>query len=287
MYLTNRLEKDLEKELEKYSIKNGIKLDEKNKQQIKTQYFIQYPKMLEKYKTKMNILKKLERRITLGAIGVTTIAVGTTLYLTRSNEKDTNVSTIEPERIEEMVEVESKETEDVDELKQKLEQNRTEEYINNLRKEIIVEQYNKENPEAQITVDDLKIEESTLYLIATLDKFGNEVSYNRKLIDDYQKEVKENQKLVEGMYHYIYKIDNEIVAIYNTEGTPIQNKGKTYDDTFFQTTVPLVNNAVKLRNLYKFENTDEERSQGEQRFVDMARQLERMYQNIKSEEITK
>ena len=159
MILDKRLDKQLEIKAQTYTLSLGVQKEEfeQNKKEYIKQYLITHPKIEKQYKERKQHLLKISKRIALGGILLSGVA-GVSYSLSIMNTPEDPQIKIYSEDIEQNINtMETKEANQPNTQLIELQANRTQENINQHRKQAIVEQYNKQHPEAQITADRLEI----------------------------------------------------------------------------------------------------------------------------------
>lgn len=296
--------KEIEERAQRYILKKYShvtpEIFRKNKEYYVHIYFDDFPIMKQRYNRLIQERKNIAVMLTVGTLAVGMVACGanniinasanTTIEQTMSNNKD-NILLFENTGIEgdiissqDIISNETTKTE-YKELLKEVEKLTKDSDVNYNRKQIIAEAYNSVNPSNPITVDRLDIIVSTPdYLIVKKDKLNNIVETRMKSSID--KENKEEK--IEGREVYKYYIDQKLVAVYDKSGTKITDSTIQKEESFFRNTVEMVYQSERLKDVYRYQNSDKEVKISQERYVQVATKLKeksiKEKQNQKSNE---
>lgn len=272
--------KNLKKEFLK-KIDNSLDM-----KKIINEYLKENPEMKKQYKAKKQRINKIK---TMAGLGILTLAVGTGVYAKTYKE----VKTEEPTKIETQIDYgkiektaqeigkEKEYTQFFEKIKNISKVDEKEKEIVNFTKQKIVETYNTQNPENQITIEQLQYFHLNETVLANKDVFGNDVSYERISQRDMI-ETKSNQELKKisgGLYEF--KVDEKTVAVYDANGQEIIDSNIQNNEKFFGNTIDLVKNAEKLQDMYKYKSNDTEIKQIENKYESAVKNLQKNTQDSK------
>ena len=250
------------------------------------QYFAKKPDMQEKYNKEQEKYNKLKKAIAVGGL---VLASGTAIYA--------GVKIIDGIRDKNPIETEAKEDETTvnlsqdeiltdfdkffEECKELDNTENRDKKIVDFTKSKIVEAYNKENPDNQLTVDRLEYLHLNENVLVNKDKFGNEVSYERRS----QKEIitpADNQEYNEisgGIYEF--KIDGKTVAVYNSEGQEVIDTNIDSKNEFFAKTLSVIKEASVLQDLYKYNNDEHSINRVQNKYKNVVEAFVKSIENTK------
>lgn len=270
-YINQNIDKNSPMPMQEMTInklKNKVK---ENKTEIINEYLKTHPKVKKQYEEK----KKLIGRIKIGlAVGAITLATGiaTNYKLSNTIETKPQVQT-EEQSIDNTIE-ENLEEKIFDKVSQLQSDNEILQYT----KEIIVDQYNKNNLQDAINVEDLTLETSNLYLYEKVDKLGNVIGYERSLRD------KQEGENVINSTQYIYNVKGERVATYiiDEDGKAVDVKDEKIENKKdFSKYVQIVKKSEDLTKMYKYPSNEKDKDKAKEEYAQCASNL---IENEKTEE---
>ena len=260
------LDKQLESKAEKWFInkqeENNKRLAKKyfneNKKEVIKEYLDRHPKIKKQYESK----KKAQLKLLLLAGGIAVTTLGGAYALNKANNSKQNETEIEnqvdlsnttlKEEIEETNEEGRNYEQFFDQARQTENTTKREELITNYTKEIIVENYNKEHPENQITSENLETYILNEIVLKKTDKLGN---YTYERIPQKEKITpKENEELVRIGTMYDIRINGKTVAVFDGNKNVIPDKNVEKQDMSFMGAIELIQKSEKLKEIYKYEN---------------------------------
>lgn len=278
------LDKQIEKRAIKY-FKNKSKISKDNKEfnkyvnevikdknilkMIVKEYLEENPKVKKEYEDKKRNQKKLK---IVGAAGVLTAA---TILGAQSLKPDEEPIIEEPnnEKVEQSQENEESISQ-YDEFFEMIENEENAEIRNDMilqqTKEIIVEAYNMQNPNNQITADRLEMQVLNGFVIQRTDRLGN-ITYERK-DEGVSDELPENET-IKRMEFCVFSIDGNNVATYFTNGDRLEDKTIENEETFFASTINLVNGYQNLIKNFSYPTDEYHTSIVENNFEQQANML--------------
>ena len=221
------LDKQVEERAEKWLIRKNQQIHkeqiksyfEENKEEIIKQYLIANPKIAKEYQEKRKVLRRVGMAIaTTGVVAVTlagTYIIGKDSKIDDLSDK---VVRMEEEYIQENEEEmqENNYEEFFEEARNIKSTDERNDYITENTKKIIIEYYNKQNPENPITEDMLETLILNENVLQKTDRLGN-VTYERVPQNEIYEQT-ENQKLVKIGNIYDFRINGESVAVFDSNG---------------------------------------------------------------------
>lgn len=258
-----------------------------NKEDVIKQYFKANPGMRTQYKARKQRINRIK---TMAGLGMLVVAVGAAKYTISNNSENNEIGNNQTEYTlyQEPEEENDKFDEFFDETQNMKNTTKRDEEIVKFTKEKIVKAYNKQNKDNPITVDRLQYLHLDENVIAHIDQFGNDVSYER-ISQRKQYEPKENEvlkKLSGGIYEF--KVDEKVVAVYDSNGQEIIDNSIENKNEFFKETIDLLNMTDKLQQIYKYRNNEYDITKVENNYKIVAEKLVETKQiEQTSNEITK
>lgn len=234
---------------------NELIKDENNLKKIVNEYLEENPKVKKEYEDK----KINQRNIKIvGAVGVAGVLTAATIFasqISKQNE-EVNIQNQNNEKIEQIQENEE-DISQYDEFFEMIEKEEDDEIRNDMilrqTKEIIVEAYNMQNPNNQITADRLEMQVLNGFVIQRTDRLGN-ITYERK--DEGVSNTLPENETAKRMEYCVFSIDGNNVATYFTNGDRLEDKTIENEETFFASTINLINQYEKLIENFSY-STDE------------------------------
>lgn len=242
---------------------------EENKKEVIKEYLEKHPKIQKEYHDKKANLLKVKLGLGI-AVTAATLAIGG-VYHANINSKENKANIEQESEIDNSLAEESTEStykEFFEEARNIKNTNRREEFITDKTKQIIVEIYNKENPDETITADRLEtlvLEENVLQ---KKDRVGN-ITYERVPQNQQYKQT-ETQKLVKNGSIYDFRIDGKTVAVFDTNGDILPDKNVEKQDMNFQKMIPMLKQSAKLKDIYRYPSNEQEKRAAEQSYQEMA-----------------
>lgn len=242
---------------------------EENKKEVIKEYLEKHPKIQKEYHDKKANLLKVKLGLGI-AVTAATLAIGG-VYHANSDSKENKANIEQESEIDNPIAEESTEStykEFFEEARNIKNTNKREEFITDKTKQIIVEIYNKENPDETITADRLEtlvLEENVLQ---KKDRVGN-ITYERVPQNQQYKQT-ETQKLVKNGSIYDFRIDGKTVAVFDTNGDILPDKNVEKQDMNFQKMIPMLKQSAKLKDIYRYPSNEQEKRAVEQSYQEMA-----------------
>ena len=228
----------------------------------------------------------------LAGLGILTLAVGTgTTYKMSAKEKtnsafditieqDVNIdeNSRKQEKIEQQYENLFKELNDIPNTEKRNEQ------IVNFTKQKIAEAYNEQAQE-KITKEQLEYYHLNEYVLANKDALGNDISYQRtsQSTEENTNTNQELKRLNGGIYEF--KINGKTVAVYDGNGQEIIDNSIEEKQTFFQSALEVVKEASKLQDIYKYNNTENDIKNEQNKYKTVAQTLVEQKENDQEKSI--
>lgn len=277
------LDKQVEARAEKWLIRNNQQMDkeqiksyfEDNKKEIIKQYLIANPKIAKEYQEKRKVLRRVGMAIaTTGVVAVTLAGTYIVGKDSKTDDLSDKVVRMEEEYIQENEEEiqENNYEEFFEEARNIKSTEKRDEYITENTKKIIVEYYNKQNPENPITEDMLETLILNENVLQKTDRLGN-VTYER-VAQNIMYEQTENQKLVKIGNIYDFRINGKSVAVFDSNENILPDKNVEKTDMIFKDTLDTVKEMENLKEIYINEkNTDYYIEKQEEKYKNTANQL--------------
>lgn len=248
--------------------------DEKNLKDTVKEYLEEHPKVNEEYKNK----KRNQLRVKL-ALAAGTLTVGTlagALAIKGDKEPIVENTQIEQtqeyyEEVNEVEENENKYAEFFEMIENEDNTERRNEMILNQTKEIIVDAYNEQNPDNQISADRLQILILTEAVIQRTDRLGN-VTYERAG-KGQEIELAENEELVDRGNVYVFSIDGNNVATYLQNGDRLEDKTIENEEVFFGSTMNMVKEYQNLVDNFRYPTNEPYTNSAERSFEEEANKV--------------
>jgi len=236
-----------------------------DKENIVKQYLKEHPEEKRAYDREKN---KLRMKIAV-LVGLSSITLMGGYRLNLAEESQENVIEQETEIEHNFIKQDDEQKEEnryenfFEEVRKIKNTDKREDYITDYTKQIIVEKYNKEHPEATITVERLE----TLILNESVrkntDRLGNH-TYERVPKNS------EGKDLVKIGSIYDFRIDGKTVAVFDSNEDILTDKNVEKQDTSFKQAIKLVKQSQELKNIYKYRNNDYEKGKVEQKYQQIA-----------------
>ena len=252
-----------------------FKEDEDLRKDVIEQYLEKHPNVKKQYKEKKKIMLGIKLVLATTGLVVVTLGGKYTLNLIKQ-PKESNIeqeTELDDDFIIEEQEEENKYKQFFNEVREINNTDKREDYITNHTKQIIVEKYNKANPDNQITADRLE----TLILDETVkkntDRLGN---YTYERIS--QNSVGEDLVKIGNIYDF--RIDGKTVAVFDNNGDMLFDKNVEKQDMSFKEAITLVNQSERLKDIYKYPSNDYEKGKVEQKYQQIADEYSQDVQEI-------
>lgn len=225
---TYKLDKKIKRDIEKGTFVPTTKTENG----IRGQYLKQRPDMKIRYEMAIEKRRRIIKGIAIGS-GITLVTLGGLAYKQVSSPKQSiNVTTTDNFFEKEMDIINKSEAErktQRDEIVEDLSQ-MSASGLQNYTKQVIVDVYNKKNPDNQIQIENFSYGRSTETLAANKDKLGNTVSYSIWEMGNFE----ENRDLEFQKGILKFYLDGEIIAMMKEDGSPIKVDGNyNYDFSEF------------------------------------------------------
>ena len=282
------LDKQLEEKAEKWFVKSqkpenqrlAIKYFKDNKDELIKQYLEEHPKIKEQYREKKKTLRKIKITLATAGLAVTTLGVAAVYHTANSNKEyqKTPMQIEQEEKLREgMKQLEEQDLEEdsyenfFNEAREMENTEKRDEFITNQTKQIIVEAYNKEHPENPITTDRLEMLILDENVLQKTDRLGN-YTYER-VKQNVQYEQTETQKLVKIGGVYDFRIDGETIAVFDGNGSPLQDENAKTQDISLAPMIKLLDLSQDLQDIYKYPSNDYEKSQVEEKYKQASKRI--------------
>ena len=264
---------------------------EENKEEIIKQYLIANPKIAKEYQEKRKVLRRVG--MAMATTGLVAVTIAGTYIIGKDSKIDDlsdKVVRMEEEYIQENEEEmqENNYEEFFEEARNIKSTEKRDEYITENTKKIIVEYYNKENPENPITEDMLETLVLNEFVLQKTDRLGN--STYERVEQNIMHQQTDNQKLVKIGNIYDFRINGESVAVFDSNGNVLPDKNVEKQDMTFEGTLDIVKEMEKLKEIYSNDkNTDYYIEMQEQKYQEVAHKLLEETKNfeIEKQEIEK
>ena len=248
--------------------------DENNLKQAVKEYLKEHPKVKKDYENKKRNQLRVKIALAAGTLTVGTIAGA--LALKENKEPVVENTQIEQtqEYYEEVNEIEEDENQYAEFFETIENTNNTErrnEIILNQTKEIIVDAYNDQNPDNQISADRLQILILTEGVIKRTDRLGN-VTYERADIRNGV-ELAENEEFVSRGDVYVFSIDGNNVATYLENGDRLPDKTIEDEKPFFGNTLGLLKEYQNLVDNFRYPTDEYYTNIAEENYQEAANEL--------------
>lgn len=291
--------KSIDKQVEEKAYKHALRkynnvtpeMFRNHKQHYINVYFQDFPAM----KNRVNEVKRNRRNfaalLTVGMIA----AVGTISISAYKSAREESVVVTEvtsgierintPEReeerkfVEETIKQEKRQNVEVNSIKrdadykkmlEQMKDLKDDELINYNTKQIIADAYNKVNSSNPITAENLGIKVySPDYLVVKKDKLGNIVETRMKTAIDENS----GEEMAEKKNVYKYYIDGKLVAVYTEEGKRVTDSTIEKEDKFFENTVEMVRQSERLKNVYIYLSSENDKKNYQEKYVEVAFKL--------------
>ena len=293
------LDKQVEQKAKKWFIDSQLpenrilakKFFEENKKEIKNEYLEKHPKVEKEYKEKKKLLLKVKIALATTGLVATTIGAGAFYHISNTN-KEPQKDPIQIEQEEKLKEgikqLEEQELEQdpyenfFDEVREMKNTGKRDEFITNQTKQVIVEAYNKEHPENPITTDRLETLILNENVLQKTDRLGN-YTYER-VKQNIQYEPTDTQKLVKIGNIYDFRIDGKTVAVFDGNGSVLQDKNVETQDISFKPMIQLLDVSQDLQDIYKYPSNDYQKSKVEEKYKQIS---EKILENKKTIDVEK
>ena len=293
------LDKQVEQKAKKWFIDSQLpenrilakRFFEENKKEIKDEYLEKHPKVEKEYKEKKKLLLKVKIALATTGLVATTIGAGACYHISNTN-KEPQKDPIQIEQEEKLKEgikqLEEQELEQdpyenfFDEVREMKSTEKRDEFITNQTKQVIVEAYNKEHPENPITTDRLETLILNENVLQKTDRLGN-YTYER-VKQNIQYEQTDTQKLVKIGNIYDFRIDGKTVAVFDGNGSVLQDKNVETQDISFKPMIQLLDVSQDLQDIYKYPSNDYQKSKVEEKYKQIS---EKILENKKTIDVEK
>ena len=244
------------KEESRLYAKNFLK-DKNNLKEAVKEYLDTHPRVHQEYKNKKRNQLRLKLALAAGTLTVGTIAG--TLTLKENKEPIIENTQIEQtqeyyEEVNEIEENENQYAEFFETIENEDNTQRRDDIILEQTKQIIVDAYNMQNPDNQITINRLQVLILNERVIQRTDRLGN-VTYQR--IDRGNGiELADNEELVEKGQVYVFSIDGNNVATYLENGDRLEDSTIENEEPFFATTLDMLEEYQNLVDNFRYSTNE-------------------------------
>lgn len=249
----------------------------KDRKEIIQRYLITHPNTKKDYEMKKKIWKKVKIGVALTG-SIVAVTLGGVYKQAKAVEQRKEIEQELENENAEPIEVEQDLEETKDSYQEFFEEARSientrkrDEFITIQTKQFIVDVYNRENPEKEITVEQLKIYDLEENVLKKKDRLGN-YTYER-VKQNVQYEKTDTQELVKDGAIYDFRIDGKTVAVFDKNSKPLYDKNVSVQDMSFQKMIELFKQSQKLKEIYKYNNNDATKENAENEYKRIAQKL--------------